>query len=64
MNGTFLTTDDCMNILCKHWHLGDGEDNIRGGGEWRQCASDAVAHHLGEDHGHSLTQHHSLSLNA
>lgn len=61
----FLTIDGVQyEHVCEHWHLGDGEDNVRGGGERRQRASDAVAHHLGKHHGHSLAQHHSFSLNA
>lgn len=64
MKDIFVTTDFYFSFPHKHWHLGDGEDNICGGGEWRECASDTVAHHLGQHHGHSLAQHHSLSLNA
>merc|ERR1719270_768348 len=42
--------------------LGDGENNIRGGHmrPWRTC--DLVSHHLGQNHGDGLPQHHGLGL--
>ena len=49
------------HVTCSY--LGDGKDDISGGGEGAYFASELVPHNLGEHHADGLSQHDGLRLN-